>query len=1211
VDKATKIDNVREDSEAALATSRLIHRKILTRLFLGWLFLCAAVGGTVSLLEVNRIQQFVHGLALKESATFSGESAHNLERLDSNAHRHLTELAQQLVTQHFLVVELYDRDKQLRLEAVRRGLEVAEQWIDHYRHRFPRAGEFSHEFHLIRNELLLVILVPLKGAQDSLSGYFEGIYQVDRETLDSIKNDLLRTLLFVTLGITFTTLLMYPIVLTLSRGLIKLSGDLLKGNLELMDVLGCAIAERDSDTNSHNYRVTFYALQLGEAIGLPREKIHDLIAGAFLHDVGKIGIRDPILLKPGKLTSEEFEVMKTHVSLGVDILSKSSWLGGARDVVEFHHERYDGNGYRQGLQGEAIPLNARIFAIADVFDALTSKRPYKDAWRVMDAIAMLERDSGSHFDPHLVKVFSTIASDLHQQMDGLDEHGLEAMFQHRIAHYFLATAIERRATAHGKSLDLGEEMKMASTTEPSIAKSPLYTCPMHPEIRESKPGSCPKCGMALEKIAEPVAKSRTEYFCPMHPEVVRQEPGSCPICGMALEPRTAELETEDRELKDMSRRFWFGAALSLPLFVLAMGHDLYPAGTPDILDARLLQWLQFGLATPVVLWGGWPFFIRGWVSLVNRSLNMFTLIALGVGIAWLYSMVAILWPGLFPANLRGTEGVVPVYFEAAAVITTFVLLGQVLELRARRRTGAAIKLLLGLAPKTARIVLDDGNERDVPLEQVQPGQVLRVRPGEKIPVDGTVMEGSSAVDESMVTGEPIPVEKWAGSRLIGATVNGTGGLMMRAEKVGADTLLAQIVHMVGEAQRSRAPIQKLADTVSGYFVPAVVAIAIATLIAWGVWGPEPRLAHGIVNAVAVLIIACPCALGLATPMSIMVGTGQGALAGVLIKNAEALEVLEQIDTLVVDKTGTLTEGKPRLVSLVPLDGMDERELLRLAAGLERGSEHPLAAAIVEGAERRDVRPAKVEDFQSLTGRGVTGKVDGRSFALGNQVLMDELGVDITSLVNTAETLRHDGQTVMFVAITGKPAGLLGVADPIKASTPEAIAALHQEGLLIVMLTGDNRITAEAVARRLGIDRIEAEVLPDQKSATIKRLQAEGRKVAMAGDGINDAPALAQAQVGIAMGTGTDVAMESAGVTLVKGDLRGIVRAVRLSRATMRNIRQNLFFAFIYNTLGVPIAAGVLYPSFGLLLSPMIAAAAMSFSSVSVIANALRLKRTIL
>nr|WP_036242658.1 copper-translocating P-type ATPase [Methylobacter luteus] len=747
-------------------------------------------------------------------------------------------------------------------------------------------------------------------------------------------------------------------------------------------------------------------------------------------------------------------------------------------------------------------------------------------------------------------------------------------------------------------------IKIKSTTQ-----APVYTCPMHPEVRQSQPGSCPQCGMALQPMAMPSPESRTQYVCPMHPEIVRNEPGNCPICGMSLEPRIAEVEAEDHELKDMSRRFWVSAALTLPLFMLAMGHDLYPAAIPDFLDARRLQWLQLALATPVVLWGGWPFFVRGWASLINRSLNMFTLIALGVGVAWGYSLIATVWPDLFPASLRSMGGWVPVYFEAAAVITTLVLLGQVLELRARSRTGAAIKMLLGLAPKTARLVEEDGSERDVPLEQVQPGDVLRVRPGEKVPVDGTVIEGASAVDESMVTGESIPVEKMAGSRLIGATVNGTGTLLLRAERVGSDTLLAQIIHMVGEAQRSRAPIQKLADTVSGYFVPAVIAIAIATFIIWSVWGPEPRLSHSLVNAVAVLIIACPCALGLATPMSIMVGTGQGALAGVLIKNAEALEVLEKIDTLVVDKTGTLTEGKPQLVSVVPAKEMDEQTLLRLASSLERGSEHPLAAAIVNGAQQRGIQAVTVEEFQSLTGRGVTGNVEGHSVALGTAMLMDDLGIPIGSLADTAETLRQEGQTVMLVAVDGREAGLLGVADPIKDSASEAIAALHKEGVHIVMLTGDNRITAQAVAHRLGIDRIEAEVLPDQKAAMVKRLQAEGRRVAMAGDGINDAPALAQAHVGIAMGTGTDVAMESAGVTLVKGDLRGIVRAIRLSRATMRNIRQNLFFAFIYNSLGVPIAAGVLYPAFGLLLSPIIAAAAMSFSSVSVIANALRLKWT--
>jgi len=743
--------------------------------------------------------------------------------------------------------------------------------------------------------------------------------------------------------------------------------------------------------------------------------------------------------------------------------------------------------------------------------------------------------------------------------------------------------------------------------QPSAAKSGvMYTCPMHPEIRQPAPGNCPKCGMALEPESPP-APGAVEYTCPMHPEVVRSEPGSCPICGMALEPRNAPAE-DNAELNDMTRRFWVSAALALPVFVIAMGTDLLPQAMPESISMVALQWLEFALATPVVLWGGWPIFQRGWASLVNRHLNMFTLIALGVGVAWSYSVVAMLLPGMFPPAMHSMMGTVPVYFEAAAVIMALVLLGQVMELRARSQTSAAIKLLLGLAPKTARIVRDDGKEEDIPLEKVRPGDVLRVRPGEKVPVDGVVLEGASALDESMVTGESIPVEKTAGARLIGATVNGTGSLLMRAERVGADTLLAQIVHMVSEAQRSRAPIQRLADVVAGYFVPVVVLAALATLAVWGIWGPEPRLAHAIVNAVAVLIIACPCALGLATPMSIMVGTGRGATLGVLIKNAEALETMEKVNTLVVDKTGTLTEGKPKLTSVIPLAGFDADEVLRLGASLERASEHPLAAAIVNGAQERKLALVTVGDFRSFTGKGVAGTVEGRAVVLGNLKLFEELSIGAGELPARAEALRSDGQTVMLLAIDGKAAGLIGVADPVKASTPDAIRALHEEGVQVIMLTGDNRITAEAVARKLGIDRIEAEVLPEQKASIVKQLQAEGRIVAMAGDGINDAPALAQAQVGIAMGTGTDVAMESAGVTLIKGDLTGIVRAVRLSRATMRNIRQNLFFAFIYNVLGIPIAAGVLYPVFGLLLSPIIAAAAMSFSSVSVITNALRLNR---
>jgi Cu+-exporting ATPase len=712
------------------------------------------------------------------------------------------------------------------------------------------------------------------------------------------------------------------------------------------------------------------------------------------------------------------------------------------------------------------------------------------------------------------------------------------------------------------------------------------------EKKEEKPGG------------EPVRK----YTCPMHPEVVQKGPGSCPICGMDLEPKEVAAEDEESvELRSMRRRFWTSLVLIVPVVILAMGHM---AGLPleRLAPRQTRNWLELVFATPVVLWGGWPFFVRFWLSLVNRSLNMFTLIGLGTGVAYAYSLVAVLLPGIFPRSFRGPEGEVAVYFEAAAVIVTLVLLGQVLELKARSRTGAAIRALLGMAPKTARRLREDGEEEDVPLDQVHPGNRLRVRPGEKVPVDGKVLEGKSAVDESMVTGEPVPVEKGEGDRLIGATVNGTGALVMEAEKVGADTLLAQIVRMVAEAQRSRAPIQKLADVVAGWFVPAVVGAAALTFVVWSIWGPEPRMAYALLNAVAVLIIACPCALGLATPMSIMVATGKGATLGVLFKNAGAIEVMRQVDTLVVDKTGTLTEGKPKLVSVVPGSGMDEQELLRLAASLERGSEHPLAAAIVDGAKDRGIKLSEAGDFDSRTGKGVTGKVEGREVALGNRKLLEDLGIDPGRLAERAGEMQSDGQTVMFVALDGRVAGLIGVADPIKETTPEAIRQLHEEGLRIVMLTGDNRTTARTVAEKLGLDEVEAEVLPDRKAEAVKGLQEEGRKVAMAGDGINDAPALAQAQVGIAMGTGTDVAMESAGVTLVKGDLRGIVRARRLSEATMRNIRQNLFFAFIYNALGVPIAAGVLYPFFDILLSPMIAAAAMSFSSVSVVANALRLRK---
>ncbi len=748
-----------------------------------------------------------------------------------------------------------------------------------------------------------------------------------------------------------------------------------------------------------------------------------------------------------------------------------------------------------------------------------------------------------------------------------------------------------------------------SVGAPQTVDGRVYTCPMHPEVRQEVPGSCPKCGMALEPLA-PTAPTvaRVEYTCPMHPRIVRSEPGACPICGMALEPRTiSAVEEENPELRNMTRRFWVSTVLTLPLLASVMG-DMLP-GQPlrHLVSPRVAAWAQLVLATPVVLWGGWPFFVRGWQSLVHRSLNMFTLIALGTGLAYAYSVAATLAPGLFPAAFR-MHGEVGLYFEAAAVITVLVLLGQVLELRARSQTSGAIRALLGLAPRTARRVRADGGEEDVALDAVQVGDRLRVRPGEKVPVDGVLVEGTSAVDESMVTGEAIPVEKTAGDRVIGGTVNGTGGFVMRAERVGRETLLAQIVQMVSEAQRSRAPIQRLADLVAAWFVPAVVFVAVVSAIVWASVGPEPRAAYAIVNAVAVLIIACPCALGLATPMSIMVGTGRGAAAGVLIKNAEALEVMERVDTLVVDKTGTLTEGKPKLVTAEPAAGFEETELLGLAAGIERGSEHPLAAAIVAGATARGIAVAPSEEFKSVTGKGVVGRVSGRAVALGNRRLMEDLGVTLGGLIERAEKLRGEGQTVMFVAVDRSPAGLVGVADPIKASTPEALELLRASRLRIVMLTGDSRATAEAVARRLGITEIEAEVLPEQKIAVVKRLQAEGRKVAMAGDGVNDAPALAQATVGIAMGTGTDVAMQSADVTLVKGDLRGIVRARRLSQATMRNIRQNLFFAFVYNALGVPIAAGVLYPWLGILLSPIIASAAMSLSSVSVIGNALRLRR---
>jgi Cu+-exporting ATPase len=751
---------------------------------------------------------------------------------------------------------------------------------------------------------------------------------------------------------------------------------------------------------------------------------------------------------------------------------------------------------------------------------------------------------------------------------------------------------------------LGEQRPIEPAAPEDMQRE--YTCPMDPEVRQLGPGACPKCGMALEPV-DVAPLTKTEWTCPMHPEIVRDSPGSCPICGMALEPRIVTIEETNPELEEMTRRFWWSLALTIPILAFMVAEFL-PGELHNLLPARTRNWIELALATPVVLWGGWPFFERGWASIVNRHLNMFTLIALGVGAAYGYSVLATLAPGMFPASFR-TMGGIAVYFEPAAVIVVLVLLGQVLELRARSHTSTAIRNLLGLAPKTARRVEADGSERDVPLEHVHVGDRLRVRPGERIPVDGVVVEGTTSVDESMVTGESIPVEKVAEALVTGGTINGTGSIVMEARRVGKDTLLAQIVRMVGEAQRSRAPIQRLADAVSAWFVPIVVAVAIVTFAVWALYGPEPRLAHALVNAVAVLIIACPCALGLATPMSIMVGTGRGAEAGVLIRNAEALETLEKITTLVVDKTGTLTEGKPKLVTIVPEPGFDEAAVLRLAASVEHVSEHPLAVAIVEGARARNIRLAQVTGFESVTGKGIVGTVEGRRVTVGSQRHLADLGIDAGPLTDGAERLRREGQTVMFVAVDSRPAGLVGMADPIKESTVGAIDVLHKQGLEIVMMTGDNRTTGDAVARSVGIDRVESDVLPDRKVEVIRQLQAAGERVAMAGDGINDAPALARADVGIAMGTGTDVAIESAGVTLVKGDLRGIVRARRLSQATMRNIRQNLFFAFVYNVLGVPIAAGVLYPFFGLLLSPMIASAAMTFSSVSVIGNALRLRRT--
>lgn len=736
-----------------------------------------------------------------------------------------------------------------------------------------------------------------------------------------------------------------------------------------------------------------------------------------------------------------------------------------------------------------------------------------------------------------------------------------------------------------------------------------YVCPMCAGVESDEPGVCPKCGMALQP-ATPVSSTRTRYTCPMHPEIIRDEPGNCPKCGMALEPMTASAADHEPnlELVDFKRRFWIGAILTVPLLVLTMGPYVGLGFFREILGERTAIWIELILGTPVILWAGWPFFVRGVKSVINRSLNMFTLIGMGVGSAYLFSVVAVLVPGIFPDGFRDANGNVGVYFEAGAVIVVLVLLGQLMELGARERTGSAIRALLDLAAKTARVIREDGREEEIPLEDVQVGDRLRVRPGDKVPVDGVVVEGRSSIDESMISGEPVPVEKVEGDKVTGATINGTGSLVMEAKRVGADTMLSQIVEMVANAQRSRAPIQKLADSVAGMFVPAVIGIAVLAFVVWAIWGPTPALSYALVSAVAVLIIACPCALGLATPMSIMTATGRGAQAGVLIKNAEALERFAKVDTLIVDKTGTLTVGKPKLVAVLPETGHDEDEVLRLAASLERGSEHPLAEAIVTGAEERGVTLAKAEEFEAVTGKGVKGVVDGKRVALGNAKLVADMGLDGGRLAETANTRRDEGETVMFVMIGSKIAGLVSVADPVKKTTPDALKALHAEGFRVIMATGDNERTAKAVAAKLGIDEIRADVLPEDKARIIKELQAQGRKVAMAGDGVNDAPALAQADVGIAMGTGADVAIESAGFTLVKGDLNGIVRARRLSRATMRNIKQNLFFALIYNAAGVPVAAGILYPFLGILISPIFAAAAMSLSSVSVIGNALRLRR---
>ena len=782
-----------------------------------------------------------------------------------------------------------------------------------------------------------------------------------------------------------------------------------------------------------------------------------------------------------------------------------------------------------------------------------------------------------------------------------------ALEQHGKLSYFCSRSCANKFEANPQKYSQPASPKHPLPQEESLDGIAEYICPMDPEVHQAGPGACPRCGMALEpaRIAAPVTK--TQYTCPMHPEVIREQPGSCPICGMSLEPQTITLTQSNPELDSMIKRLWICTCLTLPLLTVMLAELLPMHPLQHLLPGRKLGWSELIVATPVVLWGGWPFFQRGWTSIITRHLNMFTLVSIGAGTAYLYSLAAVLFPQLFPPSFRDMSGQVGLYFEAAAVITVLVLLGQVLELKARSQTSGAITALLGLAPQRARRIAQDGTETDVDLERVQINDELRVRPGEKVPTDGIVLRGSSSVDESMITGESLPAQKHPDDRVTGGTINGTGSFVMKAQRIGADTLLAQIVKMVSDAQRTRAPIQRLADSVASWFVPVVLVLAIVTFAIWAIYGPQPMYAHALVNAVAVLIIACPCALGLATPMAIMVGTGRGAREGILVSNAEALETLEKVDTLVVDKTGTLTEGKPRVTEMVAANGISESALLLAAASLEQASEHPLAAAILAAAKDKKLTAAAVDNFESFTGKGVSGIQKGEPVAIGNRAMMAASAIPVDALQMQAAALQREGRTVLYVAINGIAAGLIAVADPIKSTTAEAIQQLKQEGIHVVMLTGDNQLTAESVARKLGID-FKADVLPDGKAAMVKQLQATGSVVAMAGDGVNDAPALAQAHVGIAMGTGTDVAIKTSGITLVRGDLRGILKARRLSHLTMNNIRQNLFFAFFYNALGIPLAAGVLYPAFGLLLSPMIAAAAMSFSSVSVIANALRLRR---